>query len=1186
MLFVLIIIFSLLALLAIFKPIWFNDKFPWIWNHILIYIRNYYFKLSYKKIFIAYLRTVTAICVGYPILKLGINWSSSDSTTTVITEIGSGSYDFIVLGIVGLLTLAYIIFTFRDGHVDNAEEIMDTVKDFSNKLEDLAIKSKNNTTIQNLIPQLTVSIDKLQVKQAHKLFEALKLEIEKLPNIDYETLAFIEYKKGLCSRYIDKKRSINEFYEAYKCMIKANVYNEDIVNGKIYALIIDKQKDDSIQLAEKQKERNENNFWCWIPNIYFSENTMAEFEALPANIKGSELFMANLLNIGCEIELDKIVDLESYKYAIPDKFVFDNLPLWLYYITISLNKYLYFCGYDFLGIRASNDIIDELFNITEQYIHFETTTEVANICPDVYYIHYFIGFEKDKNAKFWIEKYKSTSYTEQHKEYHQLFYAIMLKVDKQFVEAAKVIDEYGEDELPVLFNTLRIAIFNETNDEKYLIQAFKSMADYGKIIDDQIIFHFVTPLMRNANQLKDYTCNLCFKNPLSKCIYSEIDKFYRNEKVDIQLIKENEISIPFSLIPFVSLIYDKFDTNKRALDLLRPLINTKTVDFNLTIFIELLKKKGADNVVELYNILKDIRANGCDVFDDYLSMEADLAVQCSDFSNANKVMKILYSRHPNNDNVFNSYLYTLSKNDEIDIIENLQQNALSRNIKPEHVINIFNVFLNAGFSETALQILYKATKMNNVQELNELYISVCLTTEIAQIVHKAYNQVFEGSYVCYEIDGTQTFGDVLKNSVLEDLINHLVGEEVALTINGKEKIVRVISIHNEYFKHEKEISNIIFKQQTSKRFRSFTIDDLMAGGDILANLEKMSGQTQDIKEERKELLNKYTKKKAALFQQLNMLSIAEYYDVIFGEFKIYNEPYLLYYQLVSNSNIATNDIHFVLDITSLILIHEICCKHNCHFPFKFIIPSGLKDYISSSIHKEKGLPTYFSEEIINQIQLEQDDSNTQYVIKMRMLLKWIDENCIIEIAEEKLKLQMPTYTNHSEFDAKIESLILSFRDKHIMISEDWGIGNFFNDKVRVISTESLFYIVNKEIAPQISNYLADLHFIGCNISADYITTQYFNMIQEKENTYSDCLLSIEYNKNLYINILQAGLNILSNKIIIASTKTSVTQMFTCLFKTMNQKTVRKIIDGHKYFPNQIYKEFLENSFNAAFPIIL
>ena len=47
-------------------------------------------------------------------------------------------------------------------------------------------------------------------------------------------------------------------------------------------------------------------------------------------------------------------------------------------------------------------------------------------------------------------------------------------------------------------------------------------------------------------------------------------------------------------------------------------------------------------------------------------------------------------------------------------------------------------------------------------------------------------------------------------------------------------------------------------------------------------------------------------------------------DVIFGEFKIYNEPYLLYYQLVSNSNIATNDIHFVLDITSLILITIYC----------------------------------------------------------------------------------------------------------------------------------------------------------------------------------------------------------------------------------------------------------------------
>lgn len=37
---------------------------------------------------------------------------------------------------------------------------MDTVKDFSNKLEDLAIKSKNNTTIQNLIPQLINSLFK------------------------------------------------------------------------------------------------------------------------------------------------------------------------------------------------------------------------------------------------------------------------------------------------------------------------------------------------------------------------------------------------------------------------------------------------------------------------------------------------------------------------------------------------------------------------------------------------------------------------------------------------------------------------------------------------------------------------------------------------------------------------------------------------------------------------------------------------------------------------------------------------------------------------------------------------------------------------------------------------------------------------------------------------------------------
>ncbi len=43
-----------------------------------------------------------------------------------------------------------------------------------------------------------------------------------------------------CVLVILKKRSISEFHEAYRCMAEANVFNEDIVNGEIYALIIDK----------------------------------------------------------------------------------------------------------------------------------------------------------------------------------------------------------------------------------------------------------------------------------------------------------------------------------------------------------------------------------------------------------------------------------------------------------------------------------------------------------------------------------------------------------------------------------------------------------------------------------------------------------------------------------------------------------------------------------------------------------------------------------------------------------------------------------------------------------------------------------------------------------------------------------------------------------------------------------
>lgn len=1190
------LVFLILLYLIVFRWEFLQKHFPWIWLNILVYIRNYFFVATQKKIFLRYLGVILAIITAPSLIRIGISYYQSDNSGNIKIDWGVAGLGWIELIIIALITISYWIFIFRSGHIGNAEEIKGAinnlgkyVKDSHSMLETITVKTASNTIISNLIPQIKKNINKLYLKQGHENFEALESELKKASTLDYQLLAYIEYYKGLCSRYTAKANSIQEFNKAFEYMQKTDIYNNRIVEGKIYACIVDRQKEEAIKLSRGLRERDYLNYWAWIPEVFFADNPTETFKQLPNELKDDELFIANLAILGCSFNLLEIIDLETYSYTIPEKFTFENLPLWLYYITISFNRYLIYCDIDLWGNRPCSEYESEVQKITFQYIKFEKSTEISNICPIVYALNYFISFVKDRDLK-WLEEYKSTIYLDGDKMYHELFYAVMLELNEQYVEAGQIIDNYGEAELDNSFNILRIIIFLKTNDTVFLVNAFQSMAEHQKKISDNSIHIFLLPLHNNAKLIKDFIPNLLFENPISELIFKEIYRFYRDETVDVKLIESHEKEIHRSLLSYVAKIYKKYISHQKALELLRPNIDPKIVDANTETYLDLLHEE-ADNKVEEYRLLKEIRKNGFTLYNHFLGREAELSWQCSDFFNANEVLRILYERNPDNNNTLSNYLFTLAKTNDIETIHSLKETVIARIIEPRYVFTIFNVFLNANMPDVALDILYKSVKLDNTQQLSELYFTASIiSVPISKIINEYYEVVFEGSYVCYRFNEQDFFVDVLKHSVFEGLIGCYVGSEVALIINGKEENVQIISVHNKYFKLGKEVASPILTNHTSKNFKSFSIEDLKGGDGILANLEKMSGITPEIKKQRDKIIEDYRQQKATLYNQLQHgTSFSAYYELLFGKFKVYNYPYQRYVQLLHQRNVSIEKVRFVLDFTSLILIHELTLKFGYNFPFKFVIPNGLKDNVSSVIYQEKaGLPSFFSQDILEKVTILDDGANHPFLTKMNMLLTWINQYCDTEIVEEKMYLSALDEKGKDDvIDIEMECLILSNKENYILISEDWGFETLMpNFSLLIINTESFYYLNESESVSEVSESLANLHFIGCNIDADYIYSQYADR-NIKQDSYNDCLITIEKNKLIFRDVLEAGYRILTKQLVTDPTDViSVTNMFTFLFKNTNNQMAKQLITiSILNYRHDLLTNCLKDAYRVVFPII-
>lgn len=151
--------------------------------------------------------------------------------------------------------------------------------------------------------------------------------------------------------------------------------------------------------------------------------------------------------------------------------------------------------------------------------------------------------------------------------------------------------------------------------------------------------------------------------------------------------------------------------------------------------------------------------------------------------------------------------------------------------------------------------------------------------------------------------------------------------------------------------------------------------------------------------------------------QLSLLAFAQdheplssLYDLLFGDFCLYSLPDPKVKALIEKNKINIEDKIIVLDMSSLILLHELDVQFGVDVPIKLLIPQSVMMMIDASIvHELKGIPSFFSQRVAQKLRIKQrNDGDTFFVTKLRMLKDWTEKNCEIVIVEEKLNVDTST----------------------------------------------------------------------------------------------------------------------------------------------------------------------------------
>lgn len=1024
---------------------------------------------------------------------------------------------------------------------DKTEALTDSV---NNVIEE--INNFYNQEYQEWLCKIEIDIKNFRPKSALEIIEFLENKIANNISIsrkvDDKIKAKFLFLKGIC------KKELWYTEEGNKEILGAfSLDSENIFYKEKAAIAYIELEEDNIakEIASNILEKFPDNETALCINCLFSGNKIEEsINNIPNFIskkKGFKTILGILLIIKKRFkEIEPIFADEIKNYQIPDRITFENKE-YHHFIILSLFERHFkknlLINLNSKGSKVISENIMLINKIVDLYIQAYTDTEKVSQLYYNKYLKYQTEYLMTASEEYVIEMYNAYNEIKSiEKESLAVGLTHCLCQISEFGKVITIIDNFKRPILNELYfiKSFAFSKLNNLNSAReFFYKYLKNLKEINGsnfltvLSNSEVLFKDKDEFRKFIGKIESYSILNETSNKLLQIflgIKEGVDK-------DILVKSLSELDLnttDSSYKKIIAYFYSILEEYEKSNNLLQEYINEENESLELKLYIENVYL-GKNNINELLRLLKLWRINGFSPIQDFFIREIRLLSSIPDWLEMEIVARKAHEFFPENSYFLYSLIHSMHKlhNDE-NLRQILDSKLKDINFTQEEIIRIAWIAARQDDKNLAFELLFQlANDFNNKSAREQFfYIFSVLNREEKDII--VYTEVKDDLFVHISVDGNEQLIEINEKSKRTDprvnlLTNKKIGDIINFQVPISNEYVQ-IKVEKIYDKYQKLYYDILkeVKDNKASGLNIQSMDVVSNDADSLKSslIENFGKISQFEKDLRHEKLNMYYNRKASFSE----VARSTFNDNVIDS----------YYYLASNSSNGyqiqqinlqpkhslKEDLNFVIDLPSLLLIYELEKEHGIKLSKKFNVSTFLIENIEDELYQteiegEKKLALSITTTNVIPF-FYPDDYKQKRIMYLKDILSWVKESTISRPVSEKMEIlekvrnQKPGWDNY--FEGLSDTAFLADCPNSLLISDDAFYFELFKNNGKVISLEYFFKILfpdkmNDVIRP----FLLQRNYIGLEIGCTDLTKAFEESYGLNYNNYDKCLKNLPYN---------------------------------------------------------------------------
>ncbi len=984
-------------------------------------------------------------------------------------------------------------------------------------------------------------ISRLHLDTAKNILEQIELSYSSIISQNLNLRLLVTKMLAKSMTFSDPPKCVSLYHKAYLMDVK----DESLVEKELLRLYRRKEYEEAFKLYDLL---NDDNIYKAAIKVSNANDVEVAYNALPEHLKTNYTLRYEILaNINSEIDTSFLFKDKSVK--IEDTLTFDSLLSWLYVMTwetvrfggllLLTNKHPEVQGYK------------EAYEVATKFYSFLEKTEVECYFGMVKAHMCYWGLIVDGHES-WIEKILTILPDEvKGRETDLVMIQVsMLMMAQRFNEAFNLVASIKDHINTNIANYVIMMSLhaNDINYMKWLVSVVREKSIKLDSSSARCIAACVNS--HTATDIRELLDEELLTNIKEVFVLRQLCLYFEKKEIDKDTLIRCGDDISDDMLAYAAYILANVNEPQRAFDILSGKVDKDKLTIRLRLFMQVMSRL-PEQQPELYELLKKHRKSGLPIDEGWLQMEFSMATRVADFENAYEVIKELYDIYPLDENVYTNYLRMIGRFKPSDL-EGHQKKVLSLEIKNfRNVSQIYQLYAENDYLDFAAEFLYIHVRASEDWAEKTFYNNETTTGLINEIVQQKYDTAKEGLYaVCLKNDGSRVIYQIKQgNEIGEQLESHKEGDCIVARIAGEDVQLTIAHIINKYEKLSVDIMRENMEGD-NPYMKPFKINMEHPLESIEEALRSFDPDHVNYNERQNRIMEQYERCELGLTHLIGSTNtLGDYYERLFSQDKVFVTPCQLLNRIIALR--GESSLRYVLDLPAMLLLFEYQKVSGYIYDEKFIIASSIYEFILANLKNHRRLvsPEFAKALKGNGLVKYNNRLDGDIEIRLSELMKWMDDNCEIEIPSKALSVERMGEKTEA-WDLMMNTLTLMMVPGRCLVTEDMLVEKMMRSKANIISTEAYMMRPGKADL-NFGKFLSECNYIGIWLPRNYIVGEYIKMEKAIPNKINYIMQNAMYNELLSMSVVTACVTISQKAKDKQLARITITNMLAAMIKSFD-----------------------------------